>query len=51
MIAQEAELSLVDFKNSVEFQVKVLKEQYNPKESITVEDLCLILESIVADLP
>jgi len=51
MITQEAELSLIDFKNSVEFQIKALKEQYKPKDKITAEDLACILEDIITDLP
>ena len=51
MITQEAELSLVDFKNSVEFQIKILEEQYKPKHNITAEDLAFILRDIIVDLP
>ena len=51
MITQKAELSLIDLKNSVEFQIKVLEEEYKPGEIITAEHLICVLESIIVDLP
>jgi|13_taG_2_1085334.scaffolds.fasta_scaffold08430_5 hypothetical protein len=51
MIIQDAELSLIDFKNSVEFIIKVLQEEYKPGHKITADELACILDSIIGDLP